>query len=1329
MKRLTQRILVSSLVITFVVTVLAAGVWVTTTTNGARWLLTSIAPLSGVKISVQKIEGSINDRLLLTGTRIDLRQLKLELDSVELRWKPLLLLTGTIGVRELIVSGVRIQDDTPLDTTAPVLAWPKVSGNAQQFDVAISRVQVTALSYRRLQERPVQVSSVSASATWQDGALSLSKLTLVSPDGQLQGSISAGFNKPSLTSDLTVALTQPLAEMNRFSLQVRPGTGPEQFVGSIMLAGSNDTRTLLELNGTLGMAKEAINLRRLSLTRPGQKGVLTADGAVTFTAQEALLALQITAAGLDLAPELNVPTDLSGTLRFAGTLESYRGDVSLTNQARGWQAATVTAHYRGTAAGLSLAPLNARIMDGSLTGNMTMVWHNGLALQAVLNGRDLNPARLDPAWKGVANFNASGRLAWNATAPLSGSINADLLESRLHGQALTGGGQAEFRDQTVILERLALQGKGFDLQASGKLNQRITLAAQISDFSRLVPGAGGELRSEGWLRWQERQLSGALSGTGSRLSYAGTRIGSARLAARLEQGPGYPVHVTAALTDASYDAYKLGAVTLEADGTLQSHLVNATLRSGSSQAQLTLKGGYDAETWKGTISRLAGSDSSGPWKLTAPAAFSVSAAQLTLSPLVLSAGPGEHLEASADLALKPLSGLVRTSWSGVNLARANPYLKEMRISGNSSGTARVGFLADNRLSLSGSATGSGTFSGRSGRTTVRQGSVSFDGGERGLRLGVDLTTTDGGRLKGTFSSTAPFRLAVPEKGELNAEASGIDLALLNPWLPADTVLAGRINARATGSLLPGQRFELDGTARLSAGSVQQKRPDGELKLAFSSAASSWAWRGESLSGDLSLVMTSHGQAKGTFRLPLAARFPLAVNPQGPLRGTLSARVQEKGLITTLFQGLIQESSGELDTELTIGGTWGAPQLGGTLRLTKAAAYLPTAGIHLKNVQLSASLEKNLIRIDSFRAVSGGGHLEGTAAITLSGWRVIAYQGTVGGENFQTVHFPELQLVSSPKLRFEGTPHKLTVRGDLQLPELRIVGAASRAAVLPSSDVIREGAVVPLEKNSPLVMDVKVRVLLGEKVLVKVSGIDAQLGGAVDLSFSSLERITSAGEIRVVKGRYRTYGVNLEIIRGRLFFAGGSINRPSLDVLALRTIGNVRAGVTVSGTLQRPVTRLYSEPAMPDTDILAYIVLGHPLGSSGEQVSLLTQAAGALLTSGQAAALQEKIKNHLGLSTLEIQGGVGAGNGSMGYKPLQVTAPGSIPVDQQAGITETVLTVGKYLTPQLYISYGKSLFTGSNLFRLRYDIFKNWQIETQTGSGESGADIYYKMEFK
>ena len=90
--------------------------------------------------------------------------------------------------------------------------------------------------------------------------------------------------------------------------------------------------------------------------------------------------------------------------------------------------------------------------------------------------------------------------------------------------------------------------------------------------------------------------------------------------------------------------------------------------------------------------------------------------------------------------------------------------------------------------------------------------------------------------------------------------------------------------------------------------------------------------------------------------------------------------------------------------------------------------------------------------------------------------------------------------------------------------------------------------------------------------------------------------------------------------------------------------------TVTGNLQRPITKLYSEPAIPYVDVLAYIVLGHPLGSSGEQASLVAKAAGALLSSGQAETLQDQIKNRIGLSTLEIQGGVRGSTNVMGYKP-------------------------------------------------------------------------------
>ncbi|MDD2900223.1 MAG: translocation/assembly module TamB domain-containing protein [Desulfuromonadaceae bacterium] len=1327
MRFLSRLSLMVTVVLALVGVSCAAFFLVVASAPGSRWLLAS---LSGASFSVQKIEGRLSDHVILSGVRVDVAGQKMNVDTLELRWKPLLLLSGTVAVQELIVAGVRIQDNSPSTTTPPNLTWPKLPAQTQLFDATIARLRVSDLSYQRLQEQPLRVTAINSSVTWQDGLLSITDLTALSPDLQIHGTFSAGLSKPTLVADLTILLAQPVAEMNQFSVQMQPvsTTGAEFLAGTVSFSGSAGKKKVLQLSGDVGLTEHTFNLRRLRASTPGRKGVVVADGSLKLTAGEPVLSVKIEATGLDLAPELKVPTDLSGTLTCAGTLEKYRGNFTFANKAKGWQAITVSSAYRGTRETVNLAPFTATAIDGALAGNLDINWRSGVALKGTLSGRNLNPAKLDPAWHGVANFNATGSLVSSGDTPLTGTVSASLLESRVHGQKLRGEVQAKFSDTHIILSRLFLQGKGFDLQASGDVQQRLIMSVQVSDLSRLVPGTAGTLQGTGWVRWRDRQLSGDISATGGNLDYSGTRIQAATLKARLDNGKGYPGHIALSLQNAVYGNYALTSATIIADGSLPHHTVHATVLANGGEVRLSLSAGYTSDVWKGTLTDLTGRDPVGPWNLTAPAAFAVSAGHISVSPLALTSGSAERVEASTDLNLNPLSGQLRVQWADLNLDRTNPYLNEARITGRSNGTVRLGFLSGKRLTLSGSAAGNGTFTGKGGSITIEQSMVTFDGSERGLRIGLKANALGGGKVKGTFSSTAPFLLALPEQGKVTAEFSDIDVAMFKPWIPEDTTVTGRIDGQTTGVILPGQHFEINGSTSLSDGTFRQRAPGGGLNLTFTSAAATWKWRDEALAGTVSLSMSEYGQTRANFNLPVPARFPIAVNLHGPLRASVNGQLQEQGLITALFPGMVQKSFGTLDVNADIGGTWDVPQIGGIVRLTKAGAYLPGAGIHLSDVQLAAHLERNLIRIESFRAVSGTGHIEGTALVTLSGWRVNNYQGTIQGERFQTFYLPEFRLLTAPRLAFEGTPEKLTVRGELRLPEMRLDGAPATAVIAPSSDVIREGILVSDVHPSPLALDVQIRVLLGERIFVKVAGIDAQLGGAMDVSLSSLDTITSAGEIKVVKGRYRTYGVNLDIVRGRLFFAGGALDKPALDFLALRTVGDIRAGVTVTGSLQKPVAKLYSEPAMPDVDVLAYIVLGHPFDSSGEQVGLMTQAAGALLTSSQASDLQQQLKDEFGLSTLEIQGGVGSGGSSMGYKPLQVTAPGTIPSAMQSGITETVLTVGKYLTPKLYVSYGKSLFTGSNMFLMRYDIFKKWQIETQTG-GESGVDLFYKLEFK
>ncbi len=309
-------------------------------------------PYAAYDLRPGRSRGGCFDRLQLGGVRVVLAPVEVEMDSLDFRWAPLSLLSGRIAAKELTLTGVRIRDNTPKETP-PDLTWPRVSGLAAFFDGRIERLQVNGLTYRRLDGPPVTVTAISSSVTWHSALFSLSDLAVAAPVRPRHGEHRGRLFPPSLRFDLAVAPAAAVAGMDAFSLQGRflPGRSPEQLAGDFTVAGSSGSVKRLELAGEAGMTRKAFNLRKLRLTRPGRAGRLTGGGTVTLTAREPLLALQLEAAGLDLAPELNVPTDLSGTLTLAGTPELYRGEVTLANRGKGGRRRVSPVRIRATAQG------------------------------------------------------------------------------------------------------------------------------------------------------------------------------------------------------------------------------------------------------------------------------------------------------------------------------------------------------------------------------------------------------------------------------------------------------------------------------------------------------------------------------------------------------------------------------------------------------------------------------------------------------------------------------------------------------------------------------------------------------------------------------------------------------------------------------------------------------------------------------------------------------------------------------------------------------------------------------------------------------------------
>ena len=587
------------------------------------------------------------------------------------------------------------------------------------------------------------------------------------------------------------------------------------------------------------------------------------------------------------------------------------------------------------------------------------------------------------------------------------------------------------------------------------------------------------------------------------------------------------------------------------------------------------------------------------------------------------------------------------------------------------------------------------------------GAMVIEWGDRGLWSSATLEFKNHGKLEGRITSAEPGRFAFPKEGKMEMTWSALNLSLLQPLWPRQLFAEGTASAQITAKWRPDFRLEGLGELKIPRGKLSWKAEGGLISAGLNQGKLGFSWGEEVLQGNLSLPLEGYGSLKGDFRLPFPARFPLRLDPAGPVQAAFRGQAQENGLITAFFPGTVQESRGNMDLDLRIDGTWEKPILKGTIQLANAGAFLPGLGIRVEGLSARFQFHDEQVRIESFQARSGPGRVEGVGVLWLKNWAIQRYEGKIWGDKFQILYLPDLRIQSSPKLEFQGNLKKLSMRGEVLLPEVLVQAAASPGMIRPSSDVVIIDQ--PPAEPSSFSMDMQVRITLGDKVLVKAGGVETRLEGNLDLKAEGVQsrKMTARGEIRVKEGSYTGYGLSLRIDRGRFLFAGGPIDNPALDILALRReddlerLSQIKVGVVILGNLQRPNVKLYSIPAMRDEDILSYLLEGRPYDRQSANLSLLMAGAGALLA-GDSPGPVDKLKSKMGIDKVDIE-------------------------SQSGDLSRSMVTIGKYLTPKLYLSYGYSLFDNEQVLKVRYKISKSWEVEAQRGTA-AAVDLYYRIDF-
>lgn len=415
----------------------------------------------------------------------------------------------------------------------------------------------------------------------------------------------------------------------------------------------------------------------------------------------------------------------------------------------------------------------------------------------------------------------------------------------------------------------------------------------------------------------------------------------------------------------------------------------------------------------------------------------------------------------------------------------------------------------------------------------------------------------------------------------------------------------------------------------------------------------------------------------------------------PVEGQLHAQTQELGLIS-LYEPDIDRASGRLTADAQISGTLGTPFLGGQLKVEDAELDLYQVNLRLRQLGLTAHLTDNGLDFTG-QAHVGAGTMQANGHLT---WRDSMPYGQLelSGQNLRVVDVPEAHIDASPRLQFNIAQHRVDVSGTVDVPYAKLTPEDLTGAVRTSSDEVIVGS-GSQDVTRRFEVRSSINLHLGDHVSIATSGLTARLTGdiAVKSGYGAVTRAT--GELSVHEGKYVAYAHNFDIQRGTLIFTGGPVDNPGVDIRAARKFPDVTAGVNVQGTLLQPRISFFSEPSLPQSEIVSLILSGGSLESAQNRDRQGGAGSEALVQGG--AVLLQELGSHLGIEDVGVQ------------------ANQYIPND-------TSLVLGKYLSPRLYVSYGLSLTEELQVLKLRYSLGDHWTLNTEVGQAR-GADLEFSID--
>jgi translocation and assembly module TamB len=451
-----------------------------------------------------------------------------------------------------------------------------------------------------------------------------------------------------------------------------------------------------------------------------------------------------------------------------------------------------------------------------------------------------------------------------------------------------------------------------------------------------------------------------------------------------------------------------------------------------------------------------------------------------------------------------------------------------------------------------------------------------------------------------------------------------------------------------------------------------------------------------LQGNTAVVDAKLAAGTGS-NLALTGRAPLGADGALDLKLTGNLDV---GLLNPILEARGRHATGTLVVDTNVTGTAVAPEIGGTVHLTKGSLRDYTQGTNLSDINGLLSGEHGTLKIESLTARAAPGNVSITGTIGILQPK-IPVDIQITGKNAQPIANNIITANLDASIHVTGTAReKLDVAGtihinraDVEIPS----GLPPNVAVL---DVRRPGGPKPPPPEKPLIIALNVTVDAPRQILVKGRGLDSELGGELKIRGTTDEPIVSGG-FELQRGFFTLASSKLTFSNGTVTFNGAGLkNRidPTLDFTAQSQVLDVTATVRITGLADAPKIELSSTPELPQDEILARLLFGESASQlSAIQVVQIGAALATLGGGGGGLNPVAKIQKALGLDRLSV----GAAS--------TTTATGA---QQNNGAS---IEAGRYVSSRVFVAVKEST-TGTSQLAVDVDLTKHLKLQTRLGNG-------------